>query len=63
MSRIIDDWGLRYPGVDNVEHVCCYEVAIADRHRLDDYLRRSYELGRDFADPCPAVPSRTGSAS
>ena len=40
MSRIIDDWGLRYPGVKQVEHVYFYEVAIADQPRLQEYLRR-----------------------
>jgi NAD(P)H dehydrogenase (quinone) len=49
MSRIIDDWGLRYPGVKHVEHVYFYEVAIAERPRLEEYLRRSYELGTTFA--------------
>ena len=49
MTRIIDDWGLRYPGVKDVEHVYFYEVAIADEPRLQEYLRRSYELGRNFA--------------
>ena len=48
MTRIIDDWGLRYPGVKDVEHVYFYEVAIADQPRLQEYLERSYELGRDF---------------
>jgi hypothetical protein len=30
MSRIIADWGLRYPGAKNVEPVYFYEVAIAE---------------------------------
>jgi NAD(P)H dehydrogenase (quinone) len=55
MSRIIDDWGLRYPGVKNVEHVYFYEVAIADRPLLEEYLRRSYRLGKEFAVPSPAA--------
>jgi NAD(P)H dehydrogenase (quinone) len=49
MTRIIDDWGLRYPGVKDVEHVYFYEAAIADRERLQSYLDRAYALGRDFA--------------
>jgi NAD(P)H dehydrogenase (quinone) len=55
MSRIIDDWGLRYPGVKQVEHVYFYEVAIANQPRLQEYLRQAYELGRDFAVPAPAT--------
>ena len=57
MRRIIDDWGLRYPGVKHVEHVYFYEVAIADQPKLKEYLRRAYELGKDYAvidTPAPA---------
>lgn len=32
-TRIIEDWGLRYPGVKRVEHAYFYEVAIADPAR------------------------------
>ena len=42
MTRIIDDWGLRYPGVKDVEHVYFYGVAIADQSKLQEYLRRAY---------------------
>ena len=49
MTRIIDDWGLRYPGVKHVEHVYFYEAAIAEPARLQEYLRRAYELGTDYA--------------
>ena len=55
MSRIIDDWGLRYPGVKHVEHVYFYEVAIAEPRRLQEYLRRARQLGRDFAAPAPVL--------
>ena len=56
MSRIIDDWTLRYPGVKDVEHVYFYEVPIADPPQLQEYLRRARQLGRDFALPSPPVP-------
>ncbi len=55
MTRIIDDWGLRYPGVKHVEHVYFYEVAIADPPRLQAYLRRARQLGRSFAEPAPSA--------
>jgi NAD(P)H dehydrogenase (quinone) len=48
MKRIIDDWGLRYPGVKNVEHVYFYKATVADDAALRGYLRRAFELGRDF---------------
>ncbi len=49
MTRIIDDWGLRYPGIKKVEHVFFYRVAVADPETLRGYLDRAYLLGREFA--------------
>ena len=51
MTRIIDDWGLRYPGVKKVEHVYFYRAAIADRETLQGYLERAYQLGKEFSLP------------
>src|SRR4030042_237837 len=49
MTRIIDDWGLRYPGVKKVEHVYFYRAAVTDAETLRGYLERAYQLGKDFA--------------
>jgi NAD(P)H dehydrogenase (quinone) len=49
MTRIIDDWGLRYPGVKKVEHVYFYRVAVADQDTLKGCLQRAYQLGKEFA--------------
>jgi NAD(P)H dehydrogenase (quinone) len=49
MTRIIDDWGLRYPGIKKVEHAYFYNVPMADAATLQGYLQRSFELGRDFS--------------
>ncbi len=49
MTRIIDDWGLRYPGVKTVEHVYFYRAAIADEATIRSYLERAYQLGKEFA--------------
>jgi NAD(P)H dehydrogenase (quinone) len=49
MTRIIDDWGLRYPGIKKVEHVYFYNAAGADEATLKGYLERAYNLGKDFA--------------
>ena len=51
MTRIIDDWGLRYPGVKNVEHVYFYAVPVVDDVTRRSYLERSYKLGLEFAQP------------
>jgi NAD(P)H dehydrogenase (quinone) len=49
MTRIIDDWGLRYPEVKNVEHVYFYAVSVVDAETRRSYLERSYKLGKEFA--------------
>ena len=49
MTRIIDDWGLRYPGVKKVEHVYFYRVPVADADSRRSYLERAYALGKEFA--------------
>jgi NAD(P)H dehydrogenase (quinone) len=48
MTRIIDDWGLRYPGVKKVEHVYFYSVPSVDDETRRGYLERSYKLGKEF---------------
>jgi len=49
MTRIIDDWGLRYPGVKKVEHVYFYGVPVVENDVRLQYLERSFQLGRDYA--------------
>jgi len=48
MTRIIDDWGLRYPGVKNVEHVYFYRVPVVDLETRRTYLEQAYRLGTNF---------------
>jgi len=50
MTRMIDDWGLRYPGVQQVEHVYFYRVPVCDTETRRGYLERAYRLGNDFAN-------------
>lgn len=49
MTRLIDDWGLRYPGVREVEHVYFYGVPVVDDETRRNYLERAYCLGKEFA--------------
>jgi len=49
MTRMIDDWGLRYPGIKKVEHVYFYGVPAVDDETRRGYLGRAYTLGREFA--------------
>lgn len=60
MTRTIDDWTFRYPGVRDVEHVYFYRATVADEETISGYLERSYRLGKDFATKAPA---RRGEAS
>jgi putative NADPH-quinone reductase len=49
MTRIIDEWGLRYPGVKKVDHVYFYRVPVVDEETRRIYLERAYRLGKEFA--------------
>ncbi len=49
MTRIIDDWGLRYPGIKKVEHVYFYGVPVVDDDTRRSYLDQAYCLGKEFA--------------
>lgn len=49
MARIINDWGLRYPEIINVEHVYIYGASIADAETRRSYLERAYKSGKEFA--------------
>ncbi len=49
MARLIDDWGLRYPGVKAVEHVYFYRVSVADEKLRRSYLERAYRLGKEYS--------------
>ena len=55
MTRLMDDWSLRYPGIRTVEHVFFYAVNGADDETRRKYLDRAYSLGRDFAHPSVAA--------
>lgn len=48
MARLIDDYALRYPGVQQVQHEYFYAVHGADRATIETYLARAYALGKDF---------------
>ena len=59
MTRIIDDWRLRYPGIKHVEHVYLYRAAVADAETIRGYLERSYLLGKEFAPDSSGEQSAT----
>jgi NAD(P)H dehydrogenase (quinone) len=48
MRVLMDDFGLRYPGIKHVEHEYFYAVHDADAAKLSRYLEQAYQLGRAF---------------
>lgn len=55
MTRLMADWSLRYPGVQNVEHVFFYAVNGASDETRRQYLDRAYALGRNFGQSSVAA--------
>lgn len=49
MTCVVDEWGLRYPGIREVEHVYFYGVPIVDAEIRQAYLDRAYQLGLNYA--------------
>ena len=55
MTRLMDDWCLRYPGIKNVEHVYFYAMHDFDVDKRRSYLERAYRLGKEFAPSVDAA--------
>jgi NAD(P)H dehydrogenase (quinone) len=67
IGTVIDDWGFRFPGIEDVEHVYFYAVPVASPDTISRYLDQAYDLGKNFRrDTGPAgsaVPGATGGAT
>jgi NAD(P)H dehydrogenase (quinone) len=48
IATAIDDWGFRYPGIEDVEHVYFYAATAASPETIREYLDQAYQLGKDF---------------
>ena len=48
IGKVIDDWGFRYPGIADVEHVYFYAATAASPETIQQYLEQAYDLGRNF---------------
>ena len=48
IGKVIDDWGFRYPGIEEVDHVYFYAVTVAPPETIQQYLAQAYELGKTF---------------
>jgi len=49
MTSLIDNWGLRYPGIKQVDHVYLYGADVSTLEQRRAWLDQAYRLGRDFA--------------
>jgi hypothetical protein len=57
IERLVDDFGFRYPGVEQVEHVYFYAVNAADEATRREYLHRAYRLGHEFESSLISAPT------
>ena len=48
IGKVIDDWGFRYPGIQDVEHVYFYAATSGPPEKIRQYLDQAYDLGRTF---------------
>ena len=48
IERLVDDFGFRYPGIKNVEHVYFYAVGAVDDATRQGYLQQAYRLGHEY---------------
>jgi NAD(P)H dehydrogenase (quinone) len=61
---LLEDWCLRFPGIEEVEHVYFHAVHDGNSEKLVGYLKHAYQLGKDFAAKATSsvretsVPSR-----
>ena len=57
IGKVIDEWGLRFPGIQDVEHVYFYAATAAAPDTIRGYLDRAYELGKTFERDSGAAPA------
>jgi NAD(P)H dehydrogenase (quinone) len=48
IGKVVDDWGFRFPGIQDVEHVYFYAATSARPETIRQYLDQAYDLGRTF---------------
>ena len=48
IGKVVDDWGFRFPGIEDVEHVYFYAATAASPDTIRQYLDRAYDLGKTF---------------
>lgn len=48
IERLVDDFGFRYPGIEQVEHVYFYAVGAVGAEKRREYLLQAYRLGHEY---------------
>lgn len=48
IERLVDDFGFRYPGIEQVDHVWFYAVDAVDDETRRGYLQQAHRLGHEF---------------
>lgn len=48
IGTVIDDWGFRFPGIQDVQHVYFYAATAASPDTIRGYLEQAYDLGKNF---------------
>ncbi len=49
MTKLIDDFGFRYPGVKKVEHKYIYSVGAVGAEARKEYLKEGCWLGKEYS--------------
>jgi NAD(P)H dehydrogenase (quinone) len=64
IGKVVDDWGFRFPGIQDVEHVYFYAATSAPPETIRQYLDQAYDLGKAFErDARPeTAPARAATA-
>ena len=55
IAKVMDEWGFRFPGIEDVEHVYFYTATSASPQLVEQYLQQAYDLGRHFDRPAGSV--------
>jgi NAD(P)H dehydrogenase (quinone) len=63
IAKVIDEWGFRYPGIPDVEHVYFYTATTATPELVQQYFAHAYDLGRHFDRSAAAAAQQRTSAA
>ena len=59
IERLVDDFGFRYPGIEQVEHAYFYAVGAVGEATRREYLQQAYRLGHEYESTLASGPQPT----